>query len=46
MAEASIEMVAKRAGECVIITSFECNEMGDIQGHISVTVNKKKIIYL
>ena len=40
MAAAEIDIVAKRTGDCIIITSFESNEMGDIQGQASVSVNK------
>jgi len=38
MAEIEVEVTAKRAGDCVVISSFECKEMGDIQGQCTVTV--------
>ncbi|XP_067929729.1 protein-glutamine gamma-glutamyltransferase K-like isoform X2 [Watersipora subatra] len=40
-AKADLEMVAKRHGDCVVITSFECKELGDVQGQASVVVKKK-----
>ena len=36
--DSEVEITAKRVGECVVIVSFECNEMGDIQGETSVAV--------
>jgi len=39
MAEIEVEVTAKRAGDCVVISSFECKEMGDIQGQCTVTVH-------
>ena len=36
--DSEVEITAKRVGECVVIVSFECNEMGDIQGQTSVAV--------
>ena len=37
-AEAEVEITAKRVGQCVVIGSFECNEMGDIQGQTDVEI--------
>jgi len=39
--EAEVEVTAKRAGYCVVISSFECKEMGDIQGQCTVEVKRK-----
>jgi len=41
LVEAEVEVTAKRAGHCVVISSFECKEMGDIQGQCTVEVKRK-----
>jgi len=41
MGEAEVEIKAKRAGDCVVISSFECKEMGDIQGQRTYKVKKE-----
>jgi len=41
MGEAEMEITAKRAGDCVVISSFECEEMGDIQGQRTYKVKKE-----
>ena len=38
--EVDCEVTAKRAGDCIVITSFECLEMGDLQGQCTVVVTK------
>ncbi|XP_067932065.1 hemocyte protein-glutamine gamma-glutamyltransferase-like [Watersipora subatra] len=39
-AEIECDITAKRVGDCVIISSFECKELGDMQSQCSVLVEK------
>ncbi|XP_067932064.1 hemocyte protein-glutamine gamma-glutamyltransferase-like [Watersipora subatra] len=38
--EVECDITAKRVGDCVIITSFECKELGDMQAQCSVVIDK------